>query len=726
MPSWCLPRSLQNDFLAAIRDGRLTPARLAEMTSEERRGALAEIVGPENAREVNAQFESKMLLKDQQRGFVTWAKKIGGITEPARRDIIAQINRLDKVLQPEDEASFLKDLADKKLGVGVTAQEAREVYELSQKAETLRAELQGPGDTRYGTAYTEERATQYGMAVQRLLDKVNSLKPKGETFQHAALNILSLPQSALTSVFHWSAPFVQGWGMMSTPEFYSGTTRMFQYFADPAAYERLNGWIIGHPNYPLAVDGKLGLTKITDKLSTREEQIQSSLLQDINGWVVEKTGVANAVRGAPAPIRWALGGDANLIKAWSRSFTGFLNYVRASRFYNMVDAARMQGEDVSLGSKNVHDIAKAMNDFTGRGDEISVGGGIVPGITNPALSPGVASTLNALFFSPRKMIATMEMFNPINYATLSPFARKVAARQLIGSLAATGAVLTIAKIAGAQVNFDPRASNFGKIGIGNETLDMTGGNDSYIRLLSRLVTNQMVTSTGKSVQLGQDYPGAPNRASLVGDYVRNKLSPIAGAIWTAADGKDPVGRPFSLSETTSDEMTPIVIHSLLDVWMNSPHDAVHLVPAISAFLGVGVEDHAPPLSPGGPGIAPRGVWGDPIPPYGPRIDYFNDPVTQAAEHVGLYLSLPSDKIRGVQLNPQQYDDYVRISGRLAHMRLQELIGTSAFQNEQPTQQLKDMTGERNAARREAADSPELAPVQAAAEQARENALAPAR
>jgi hypothetical protein len=693
--AWCLLPALKNAFLEAIKDGRLAPEKLMDMTSEERRAAFAEILGPENAREVNAQFEAKLLLKDQQRGLVSWAKKIGGLTEPARRDLLAQISKLDKVLQPEDEKAFLEDLAAKKLGVTVTAQEAKEVFDLAQKAEQLRAQVTAPGDSKYGTAYTEELGTQYGVAVQKLLDKINSMKPHGKTFQHAALNILSLPQSALTSVFHWSAPFVQGWGMISTKEWYQGVGRMFQYFASEDAYERLNGWIIGHPNYALAVDGKLGLTKITDKLSTREEAIQSSLLQDANEWLSEKTGVPN------------------LIKAWSRSFTGFLNYVRASRYYNLIDAARAAGEDVSLGSQNVRDLAKVVNDFTGRGDQLSLG------VSKPTLNPGAATALNALFFSPRKMIATVEMFNPINYAQLSPIARRAAARQLIGSLVATGAVLTLAKLGGADVDFDPRSSKFGKIGIGNETLDMTGGNDSYVRLLSRLITNQMVTAGNKTITLGQGGPGAPTRTSLVEDYIRGKLAPVASAIWTAGVGHDPIGRPFSLSQTAADEMTPIVIHSLIDVWMNSPHDAVHLIPALSAFLGVGVEDRAPPLSPGG-----RGVWGDPIPPYAARTSYFDDPVTKEAERVGLPLTLPPDTIRGIKLTDEQYDDYVRLSGRLAHMRLQELIGESTYQAEAPTQQLKDLIAARSGARREATEQPELAPVIQAADQAKELAHAP--
>ena len=83
--------------------GEIDPEKLAAMSSAQRRAEFAKMLGDENAAQVNASFESKLILRDQQRGLVTWAKKLGGLTEPARRDIIAQISRLDRVLAPDEE-----------------------------------------------------------------------------------------------------------------------------------------------------------------------------------------------------------------------------------------------------------------------------------------------------------------------------------------------------------------------------------------------------------------------------------------------------------------------------------------------------------------------------------------------------------------------------------------------------------------------------------------------
>lgn len=674
--AWCLPKSLSNAFLKAVTDGTLAPERLMGMTSAERRAEFAKILGDDNAKEVNAAFEAKLLLKDQQRGMVNWAKKVGGISETTRADIISTISKLDRVLDPADEQSFLEDLAAKKLGVGVSAQEAKEIFGLAQKAEALRAEISAAGGGDYRSGWTPENGTAYGNAKLALVSKINEMKPGGQSIPNALVNALNFPKSALTSVLHWSAPFVQGWGMISTKQWWSGLGQMFQYFASEEHYDNFEGYMIGHPDYALAKDGKLGLTHLGDKLTVREEAIQSSLLEDANQWVSERTGVPN------------------LIRAWSRSFTGFLNYVRFNRFTQLLDAARAHGEDVSPGSKVVSDLASVVNNFTGRG----------------ALGEGdkyssVGPVLNAFFFSPRKMVATVEMFNPVMYARLSPTARMAAVRQLSGSLIATGAVLTLAKVAGAQVNMDPRSSDFGKFIIAGEKFDMTGGNAAYLRLLARVATGQAMKENGTlSDTVNLRGHALPTRPGAIANYMLGKASPIASLLANYVFGQDAMGSAFNVTNSIRDEMMPIVIGSYIKDVGNNPQWAASSIPALSALLGVGMDSPEPPLSQSG-----RDVWGDPIPgvnqAFGttPR-NWTADPVSQEAKAVGLYLGFPPDKIRGQKLTDGQTDEYAKLSGRLAHSRLSEVIAQPGWQSMSAPMRAKIMKSVIQASRKAVASS----------------------
>lgn len=630
MAAFCLPKKYASAFMTALKDGTIVPSDLLNMTSAERREFFQKIVGDDNAHDVNALFESKMLLKDQQRGLVNWAKTVAGISDATRADLASRIAKMDRVLQPEDEDAFLADLAAQKLGVGVSAQEAEGIYNLAKVAETRKAEmLKDLGNV--------DNRIAYGRSIMDLNEMVESLKPQGRSFTTKLIDILNIPKSALTSILHFSAPFVQGWGMLSTQRAWEAFGQMFRYFGNEENYKNLNAYIISHPDYPLAKSGKLGLTKLGDKLSAREEALQSTLVEQANQYLSDKTGVPN------------------LVRASSRAFTGYLNYVRFNRFTDLLNAARLSGEDIREGTSAVNDLAKVVNDFTGRG-AIGVGDKYAQ----------AAPALNAMFFSPRKISATMQMFNPVRYLNpaISPTARRAAIRQLSGSLIATGAVLSLAKAMGASVSFDPRDANFAKADINGEKLDMTGGNSIYLRLLARIATNQEITSKGKLIELGQGYKPL-TRADLLLQYIRGKLSPIASAVTDSLYGKDAVGRPFSVTQEMQDKLVPITISEFINYAESDADNTVAILPSLSAIFGVGLESPLPPLT-----KTDQTAWGQPAPMIASSP---HDPVDKELARLQYTPNFPSEKIRGVQLDDAQYSDYVRIGGRLAKMRLDELV-----------------------------------------------------
>mgnify|MGYP001580518290 FL=1 len=129
--AWCLVPEKVQQFKQALRNKEIDPTKLANMTSAERRAFLEKFVGSENSKQVNTLFESKLLLKNQQRGYITWAKKVSGMTPQAKRDLISKIERMDKILNPEEEKAFLQDLAEQRLGIGITVDEAKKLSELS-------------------------------------------------------------------------------------------------------------------------------------------------------------------------------------------------------------------------------------------------------------------------------------------------------------------------------------------------------------------------------------------------------------------------------------------------------------------------------------------------------------------------------------------------------------------------------------------------------------------
>src|SRR5438045_3739993 len=95
-------------FKAAVLNGTVNPAKLNQMTSAERRDLFKKLIGDEDsAKSINALFESRTLLKNQQYAYTAWAKKVAGITPQVRRDLLSRIEKMDAVLSPAEERAFL-------------------------------------------------------------------------------------------------------------------------------------------------------------------------------------------------------------------------------------------------------------------------------------------------------------------------------------------------------------------------------------------------------------------------------------------------------------------------------------------------------------------------------------------------------------------------------------------------------------------------------------------
>lgn len=567
---FCLPSELVQPFLKAIDDGQLDLSNLSDRSieSSDRRAAFAKIVGEENAKELNSLFESKLILKNQKAGLERFIASAGNLVKdadgnlipktPTDRNLIAKISKLDTLLTPGEEEKFLVDATATKLGTEVTAEEAKNITKMSQKAAEAQNILkQDPLNT--------NKQIAYGRSYIDMIDYVDSLKPQPRLW--TVTNVLNLPKSALTSVLHFSAPFVQGRAMLATRPWWEAFGNQFKYYASTKAYKDFNASIVGHPDYQFAVNGKLGLTKLGDKLSNREEALQSSLLDHVPGLKIP-------------------------VLASSRAFTGFLNEVRFKNFVNLLNAARLRGEDVSLNSQGVKDIAQTVNNFTGRG---SLG-------KNDRFAQ-LGPTLNMGLFSPRKMVATFQQFNPLKYADprISTTAKLGAMRYMVGTVITTGAILELAHLGGAGVNINPTSTDFLKIKLGKTTIDTTGGSASYLRFLARIIENRTTNAKGKTTVFGSRY-GAPTAPEEAVSYLRGKLAPTAALLTDAfLFHSDAIGRPLNLvgekggfvNSEAYNKLFPIVSQQFIDLALSDPKNVGIWLLALSAIFGVDVQTPTP-------------------------------------------------------------------------------------------------------------------------------------
>ena len=534
--AFCLTKQTKDNFKKALKDREIDPIKLAGLSSLDRRTFLEKYVGKENAPQVNALFESKFLLKNKKAGYISWAKKVTGITPQTKMDIISKIERMNKVLDPKEEEQFLQDLANTRLGVEITQEEAKKVSDMSKKI----SELANKTDKM-------KSDIPLGRAKLDLTDYINSLSGKKADL---LTNIAGVPRSVMASL-DLSAPLNQGWGMASRKEFYTSLATMFKSAVSKEAFRDLQAEIITHPKYNLAKKAGLRLTDLGDKLEMREEQFMSTLLDKVPG-----------------------------ISGSQRAYTAFLNKLRLDSFNNLVDKAEVSGEDVSIGSKANEDLAKMVNDFTG-GARVGKVEGAVP-------------MLNAVFFSPRKITSTINMFNPVNYLDpkISKTARQARTRSMIGSLALSiGVIALYSLLTGKKQEADPRSSDFGKIRSGDTRLDVSGGNATYFNILSRIVTGKIKGQTGELKELGSKV-GETSVENLISKFIRYKLSPNASLLVDILAKENAIGQKKTALESVIDRFKPMFASSVVELLKSDTDGKLGF--ALGGLLGGGLNTYSEP------------------------------------------------------------------------------------------------------------------------------------
>lgn len=572
--NFCLPKQSVNAFLDAIKDGSLDPERLMGMSSEERRAAFAPLVGEEHAREVNRLFESKMLLVDQKRGLVNWAKQVGGLTDRQRLDFIAKIEKLDKVLQPEDERAFLADLAAHKIGATVTADEAKAISQGAKLVTDLKASdwneatqtwTSEASRLKYGTAYAE-----YQDYVGTLLRDANALSFKEwvKSPKQVLLTTASATKGIVASMDNsffgrqgikmlftnpqiWTNGFLKSWGDIAKE--LGGKDAMLAIKAD----------VFSRPN---AMNGKYRNAKIALGIEF-EEAFPSQLPEKIPGF-------------------------GRLYKASEAAFNGGAMRLRADYADKMIGLAEQAGVEMGQPGKQAEGIGALVNAMTGRG--------------NINLGKGTADAVNAAFFSLRFLKSNFDTLTlhrggyAIEEGPARDFVRKQSAENLAKIAGGMAAVLfTADQLWPGSVDWDPRSANFGKIKIGDTRFDITGGMGSLVTLTSRLVPTRRhgkwsfwskSSTSGKWTDLRSGKFGQQSALDVVENFWEGKLSPAAGILRDAWKGETFGGQPVTVEGAVQSLVTPIGVQTAQDT-LNDPNSAPLLAVLILDGLGIGANTY---------------------------------------------------------------------------------------------------------------------------------------
>lgn len=557
MATWCLIKEQADKFKQGLKSGEIDPGKLAKMSSAERRAYLEKFVGEENAKQVNALFESKLLLKNQKAGMISWAKRVAGMKPEIKRDLITRIERLDKVLDPATEEAFLQDLASTRLGVDVTAEESKKIFDLSNKIQDAVAKR----DPETLTFKTEKERLEYGAAKVALNNYVNELKLEaenrtlGDRVTHPVQTVSEIAGVAksLKASFDNSAIFRQGWKTLWTnPRIWlKNAAQSFVDFAKTTkdgdkVMDGVMADIVSRPNYERMVKAKLAIGNL-------EEAFPSSF-----------------------PEKMPLIG--RIFKGSETAFTGFIYRQRADVFDSYIGIMERSGLDINNPTE-LEAVGKLVNSLTGRGNL---------GRLEPS-----ANVINNVFFSPRFLKSHVDVLTAHTFDTkMTPFARKQAVYNLVKIVGGTAAILLIAKaINNDSVELDPRSADFGKIKVGNTRFDVSGGMSSIVTLVARLITQSTKSSTTGTVkQLNTGEFGSQTGLDVVYNFFENKLSPVASVVRDVLKGEDFNGdKPTILGELNNLYM-PLPVTNTKELY-DDPNSAPLLLALMADAVGIGTNTY---------------------------------------------------------------------------------------------------------------------------------------
>jgi hypothetical protein len=325
------------------------------------------------------------------------------------------------------------------------------------------------------------------------------------------------------------------------------------------AFNAIDDAIQFSPNKDSYDNHGLYLAKTRDatlELTKREEAFMSNLAERIPVW-------------------------GHVVKGSERAYITYLNKMRADVYDRMKEGLESQGiADVPKNKKIYDDLARFINNSTGRGD------------LGRTLE-GIAPLLNGVFFSPRNIAAKIQTLNPMYYAKLSKPIR-IEALKSMGALAIAGTtILALAKLAGAKVEPDPISSDSEKIRINNTRIDIWGGYQPFFRYFAQMLTGKMKsTTTGKTTELnGKKFPFT-SRWDLTGRFLEQKVSPQVSLLINALRGKDMIGKEFDIEDEAVKRAIPMIINDTYEAVKDlGPIGGAATLPA--SILGAGVQTYAP-------------------------------------------------------------------------------------------------------------------------------------
>ncbi len=390
----------------------------------------------------------------------------------------------------------------------------------------------------------------------RIIQDQYANRTKWQKAKDTGTELLNVPRTLMASM-DFSAPLRQGVVQTISHPTIAGKA-FVEMFKQAVSQGRFDRWFHDLRKSDEYVDMDRSGLYVADphnvKLSAKEEQFMNNLAEKI-------------------PF------VGKLVKGSERAYVSYLNKMRVDLFQQGKDVLEQQGKTFENSPEVYKGLASWVNNSTGRG---KIG----------ALETA-APVLNAVMFSPRLMASRLNLMNPAYYAKLPKEVRVSALKDMTKFIGFGLSVLALAKLSGAEVEPDPRSSDFGKIKVGDTRYDIWGGFQQYARFFTQMITGQSKSAkTGKMEDLSGDGSFGTTRATILGRFARGKLAPIPAISLDLLSGRKSTGEPTTVKGEITGGLTPLIFQDMADMVKEKKDPALIFTTALLATFGVGTSTYS--------------------------------------------------------------------------------------------------------------------------------------
>ena len=549
--SWCLTKTAEQDVREALRkDG--DPQKMINRGTEGRLAWFARYVGKENAERLNYLFETKMLLKSQQKGFASFVKYMGGSKE-IKRDFLTKVGRVKKALSNSEVEQHLETFVNKRLGVTVTEGEYKNITKLSDKLNKLRENY----DSEKKVWKSEKTGDEFGATQVALNHFVENLKSQNKSV------VTMLKDRGYQFKTEAKQGIVRATGrvLLDTASEIAKTSVSLVASLDDSFIGRQGIFTLltGHP----IIWGKAAVKSMSDFVKVvggkkAEDALMAKVFSDplyMSGEYQKAKIIDRSEEEHPTDLPSRLPAVGRLLKATDVAFKNSGVRMRTELYKTLRDVKESRG--IEMTSEQVKGLGKVINSVTARGD--------IGRLNSPIT--------RLLLWSPKMLKADIDIITAHQFSDIPKADKKIAFDNLIKIIIATAIIEAVVTANDEEkTEFDPRSSDFLKLKFGDTRINFLRNISGIIVLIARMLTGKYKSATtGEVKDYGSGFAES-SRFDVVTNYFTNKAPPATRSLIDIARGRDFKGDEPTLSSILMQAGVPISVQNVLELVANPSVD----------------------------------------------------------------------------------------------------------------------------------------------------------